>query len=146
MAKIFADLDELFKDVATSAAERSIDIIVVNNTNQTLIWDDSGLEHGERKVVAPDTIAPGAKGRWMLESCGIATGCEGWMHWQVGEGGPMLKVNYDNPDAGSNEYNCWVHPKEDTRYEVSKSGGDGNNARISFTIKNRKFTALEGKK
>ncbi|KAK3312107.1 hypothetical protein B0H66DRAFT_570082 [Apodospora peruviana] len=123
--------------VQNTDAARSIDILLINNTDQTLIWDDSGLEHGKRRITAPDFIEPGKKGRWMLESSGIATGCEGWMHWKVGEDGPMLKVNYDNPYYGSNEYNCWVHPKEDTRYEVSKSGGDGNTARIVFTAKNR---------
>lgn len=128
---------EDFRNIATGAPY-SIEIILVNTTDQTLIWDDSGLEHGTRKVVAPDFINAGAKGRWMLEQCGLMTGCEGWMHWKIGEDGPMLKVNYNNPYVGSNEYNCWVHPKEDTRYEVSKSGGDGNNAKITFTVKNRK--------
>ncbi|KAK4165579.1 hypothetical protein QBC43DRAFT_333454 [Cladorrhinum sp. PSN259] len=132
------DINSTFLHLATyeSKAPRSVDIVLWNKTDKQLIWDDSGLEHGERKHTAPDFIEPGKHGRWMLESRGTMTGCEGWMHWQIGEDGPMLKVNYDNPYVGSNEYNIWVHPKEETRYKVEKRGGDGNNATITFIVRN----------
>ncbi|KAI7759243.1 hypothetical protein LZL87_008620 [Fusarium oxysporum] len=41
----------------SSDAPRSVGITLVNNTNQTFYWDDSGLEHGRRKITAPDDIA-----------------------------------------------------------------------------------------
>ncbi|KAK4163772.1 hypothetical protein QBC43DRAFT_335182 [Cladorrhinum sp. PSN259] len=120
-----------------SGCARSINIILINKSDQQLIWDDSGIDHGVRKVTAPDFIQPRAHGHWMLESNGMLTGCEGWMHWKVGQHGPMLKVNYDNPYDGSNEHNCWVHPQENTLYKVEKTGGGGNHATVVFTFSNR---------
>ncbi|KAK4158662.1 crystal et79 [Cladorrhinum sp. PSN259] len=120
-----------------SMEPRSIAIVLINNSDQQLIWDDSGLDHGKRSITAPDFINPRTHGHWMLESDGFLTGCEGWMHWKVGQDGPMLKVNYDNPYDGGNEYNCWVHPQENTLYKVEKTGGRGNKATIAFTFSNR---------
>ncbi|KAF5249033.1 hypothetical protein FANTH_5626 [Fusarium anthophilum] len=118
---------------ARSDAPRSVGITLVNNTSKTLYWDDSGLEHGKRKITAPDDIAPQKKGRWMLESDGYLTGCEGWMNWRVGEGGPKLKLEYDIPYAGSNEYGYEVEAS-DVGYTVEKRGGSGNRANVVFVI------------
>lgn len=119
---------------ANSAAERSIDITLVNEPESALIWTDSGLDYGKRKIVAPDSIAPGDKGRWMLESAGMATGCEGWMNWKIGENGPMVKLRYDNPWSGSNSYSNWVDP-EDSPYVVERTGGGGDNTQIIYNVK-----------
>ncbi|KAL5600609.1 hypothetical protein FOVSG1_008421 [Fusarium oxysporum f. sp. vasinfectum] len=118
---------------ASSDAPRSVGITLVNNTNQTLYWDDSGLEHGRRKMTAPDDIAPRTKGRWMLESHGYLTGCEGWMNWRIGSGGPKVKLEYDVPYAGSNEYGYEV---ESSSYTIEKRGGSGNHANVVFVVSN----------
>ncbi|KAG5772020.1 hypothetical protein H9Q72_001633 [Fusarium xylarioides] len=60
---------------------RRIAASLVNKTQQTLTWVDSGVDHGTRSDHAPDTIGPGDTGKWGLKSDGFQTGCEGWMKW-----------------------------------------------------------------
>ena len=115
----------------SSMNARSIEVSLVNKTKSTLYWDDSGLDHGTRKTHAPDEIAPGAKGQWKLESNGFKTGVEGWMNWTVGKGGPMLKLEYDNPYVGANSYSCKV---DSSKYTVERDGGKGDHADVVFTV------------
>ncbi|KAM7192958.1 hypothetical protein V8F20_008628 [Naviculisporaceae sp. PSN 640] len=120
----------------TSAA-RSVEVALVNKTGHTLYWSDSGVSHGERKVTAPDTIKNDHTDRWMLESNGFMTGVEGWMNWNVGENaseGAVVKLEYNNPFSGSNKYNGYVTGDNADRYEVTKNGGSGDNAQITFTV------------
>ena len=53
------------------ASERSIWIWLMNNTDEDLTWSDSGVDHGERCKLAPDTIAARDWGSWKLQSCGF---------------------------------------------------------------------------
>lgn len=121
-----------------TSASRSIDITLVNKTDKVLHWSDSGLDHGERKVTAPDTIWPERKGRWMLESNGFMTGAEGWMNWRIDENGSaVVKLEYNNPFTGSNGYSGWVAGDGSERYVVDREGGSGDNAKVVFTVRNR---------
>ncbi|KAM7187807.1 hypothetical protein V8F33_011022 [Rhypophila sp. PSN 637] len=121
-----------------TSASRSIDITLVNKTDQLLVWDDSGLDHGERKVTAPDFIYPGQKGRWMLESDGFMTGAEGWMNWRIeNNGDAKVKLEYNNPFSGSNDYSQKVTGDGSDKYVVDREGGGGDNAKVVFTVRNR---------
>ncbi|RGP63172.1 hypothetical protein FSPOR_8754 [Fusarium sporotrichioides] len=110
--------------------DRGIAVWFMNNTDQELTWSDSGVDHGERSQLAPDTIAPRTWGRWALQSCGFQTGCEGWMTWTFSDG-TKVELGYDNPYYGSNSYSCSVNS---TSYTVSREGGDGNIATIKFIV------------
>ena len=120
-------------EVMGDDAPRRTTIVLVNNTQQTLTWSDSGCDHGERCVLAPDTIAPGASGTWELRSDGFQTGCEGWMEWTVGDNGLTVELKYDNPFYGSNSYPCSVNS---TSYDIGRDGGDGDHATVTFTLTN----------
>jgi hypothetical protein len=96
------------KEKTETMAARKIKILFQNNTQQTLNWVDSGVEHGERSVVAPDQINPHDTGNWALESDGSMTGCEGWMTWRIGDNGPTVTLEYSNPYARENSYSCNV--------------------------------------
>ncbi|CEI67425.1 hypothetical protein FVEN_g11597 [Fusarium venenatum] len=123
------DQDEL---EALLRGNRGVMVFFLNNTQQTVTWSDSGCDHGERCILAPDDIAPGKWGRWALRSCGFQTGCEGWMQWTVdGNGDPTVNLGYDNPYYGSNSYSCSINS---TSYTVDYEGGDGNAAIVKFIL------------
>ncbi|KAI8648486.1 hypothetical protein LRP88_02234 [Fusarium phalaenopsidis] len=110
--------------------DRGVSVWFMNNTDQELTWSDSGVDHGERSQLAPDTIAPWKWGRWALKSCGFQTGCEGWMTWTFSDG-TKVELGYDNPYYGSNSYSCSVNS---TSYTISREGGDGNCATVKFIV------------
>ncbi|KAI1174437.1 hypothetical protein F4777DRAFT_384728 [Nemania sp. FL0916] len=112
-------------------ADRSVAVALRNQTNEELVWEDSGMDHGKRAKLAPDEIAPHSVGYWALESDGWKTGVEGWIEFKVGSGGPTLELKYDNPYIGSNSYGQSV---DSNRYKVERSGGDGNNCKVIFTL------------
>lgn len=60
------------------------------------------------------------------------------MNWKIGNDGPMVKLEYDNPYAGSNSYSNRVDP--DDKYAVERAGGGGDNARVVFKVKQSKNT------
>ncbi|QGI66452.1 uncharacterized protein FFB20_02727 [Fusarium fujikuroi] len=117
-----------------TAAPRRIAVSLVNNTQQTLTWVDSGVDHGTRDAHEPDTIGPGGTGNWGLKSDGIQTGCEGWMKWSIGDNGPIVRLNYDNPYVGSNSYSYSV---ESAQYTINRQGGTSDYATVKFIMSNK---------
>ncbi|KAF5969753.1 hypothetical protein FBULB1_10073 [Fusarium bulbicola] len=81
----------------TTFKPRRIAASLVNHTQQTLIWVDSGVAHGPNSVRAPETIGPHDTGKWGLESDGFQKVCEGWMKWRIGNDGPVVRLDYNNP-------------------------------------------------
>jgi hypothetical protein len=141
---IFDDIGDAFGSAAKAVSStiiseadtspRRIAASLVNKTQQTLTWVDSGVDHGTRDGHAPDTIAPGGAGTWSLKSDGFKTGCEGWMKWRVGDGGPIVKLDYNNPYAGANSYSCSV---DSAKYKVEREGGTGDHATVRFIVSNK---------
>ncbi|KAI1071491.1 hypothetical protein LB507_005080 [Fusarium sp. FIESC RH6] len=117
-------------------AARKIKILFQNNTQQTLNWVDSGVEHGERSVVAPDQINSRDTGNWALESDGFATGCEGWMTWRIGDNGPTVTLEYSNPYVGEISYSCSV---DSNAFTVDWNGGSNDWVEVRFFV-NQKET------
>ncbi|KAF5538914.1 crystal et79 [Fusarium phyllophilum] len=117
-----------------TAAPRRIAASLVNNTQKTLTWVDSGVDHGTRDAHAPDTIGPGDTGKWGLKSDGFQTGCEGWMKWSIGDNGPIVKLDYNNPYVGANSYSCSV---DSAKYTAEREGGTGDHATVRFIVSNK---------
>ncbi|KAF5570757.1 crystal et79 [Fusarium pseudoanthophilum] len=137
---IFGDIAQTFsstfQSVVSVAANqpRKIAASLVNNTQQTLTWVDSGVDHGKRSDHAPDTIGPGDTGKWGIRSDGIQTGCEGWMEWRISDDGPIVRLDYNNPYFGSNSYFCDVNS---AKYTVDWEGGKGDEATVKFILSNK---------
>ncbi|KAF5627602.1 voltage-gated potassium channel [Fusarium sp. NRRL 25303] len=138
---IFDDIGDGFSSVVKAVGSsvisdaapspRTIAASLVNNTQQTLTWADSGVDHGTRDDHALDTIGPGDTGKWSLKSDGFQTGCEGWMKWRIGDNGPIVRLDYDNPYVRSNSYSCSVDSAE---YTVKRQGGTGDFATVKFIV------------
>ncbi|KAF5980216.1 crystal et79 [Fusarium coicis] len=141
---IFDDIGDAFGSAAKAVSStivsegdtspRKIAVSLVNNTQQTLTWVDSGVDHGTRDDHAPDTIGPRDTGKWSLKSAGFQTGCEGWMLWRIGGNGPIVRLDYDNPYVGSNSYSCSV---DSANYTVEREGGSGDHATVRFIVSNK---------
>src|SRR3712207_44308 len=96
------------------------------------------LEHGEWKDRPPQLV--GNRADWESESNGFATGTEGRVTYQIedvdGKRIGELRLHWNNPFVGSNEYHESVSPAAasptDDGFSVVHLGGDGNNASVTF--------------
>jgi len=134
-------LDEVPKHGFSTSAARSVDVTLVNMTERVLRLDDSGVGHGDLRIAAPANILPGRKGRWMLESSGLMKGADGWTKWRIVDenGSAVVKLEYESPWHGSNSFSGSVEGDDSESYLVGREGGSGDNARVFFTLRNRKF-------
>lgn len=114
-------------------AARSVVITVQNNTDSELIRSYYSLSGGIWDVVPPEKIAPGKPGVFESESDGFLTGTEGEADYTIDREG-TVKFFWDDPYAGSNKYS-YQAPKG---YAVEISGGDGDNANVTFTLTKQK--------
>ena len=109
------------------AAAREINVQFHNDSDQALELAHTQLPHGcWRTNSPPSRIDSGATAEIASASCGVATGTEFVLDYYVGGTGKVLRLHYDNPFIGSNEF------KEATPegYAISRTGGDGNEANL----------------
>ncbi|MFF5962097.1 hypothetical protein [Streptomyces luteogriseus] len=101
------------------------------------------LSHGVWAVKPPLMI--GDSGEWVSESSGLATGTEGSVTYQIedidGVRVGEMRIHWDNPFVGSNEYDASVTPTAEAGgalrgYSVLHIGGDGNDANVTFMLLN----------
>jgi len=113
-------------------ASRSTNVTLINNTDLTLILTQATLSHGvwSDGLYPPEKIAPHSKGNWQSESDGFMTGTEGTVTYTVENGTGNVVIHWDNPYAGGNGYSS----SAPNGYEISQSGGSGNNAVVTFTL------------
>lgn len=126
-------------------AARSVDVYFENYLNYSLSLkqDSLKLDHGiwdvypPQKIVQGDSGTPG-KGHWKTESDGFATGTEGSCTYAFYDAAAdqicYVNVHWDDPYAGSNEYDITT---DSVNAKVSYSGGDGDNASVTFKIEPR---------
>lgn len=126
-------------------AARSVDVYFENYLNYSLSLkqDSLKLDHGiwdvypPQKIVQADSGTPG-KGHWKTESDGFATGTEGSCTYAFYDAAAdqicYVNVHWDDPYAGSNEYDITT---DSVNAKVSYSGGDGDNASVTFKIEPR---------
>ncbi|CAB4444352.1 unnamed protein product [Rhizophagus irregularis] len=110
------------------AADRSAEVEVINKSKIDLWLSSYVLKKGAWEKTPPVNIGPKSKGQWKSKSNRILTGTEG---------GTTYKCDQDKfgfywyvPYYGANVYNSSC-PK---KYECSCKGGEGSNAKVTFTI------------
>jgi hypothetical protein len=131
--------------IAKSPAARSIQVRFTNKSDSKLKLVKSQLDHGcwaEESTVSyapPPEISREQSILIESESCGILTGTEFHVAYQLHDGEEMEMI-YDNPYAGSNSYNE-VTPKG---YTFTRTGGGGNNAELTVTFSGCSSSVCDG--
>lgn len=89
---------------------RSTTITIANPTDQDLTLIASHTCHGcwTNDIAPPQTIAKNSCASWEAESCGIGTGTEGWVKYQIsnpvtGCVPELVFIYWDNPFAWRND-------------------------------------------
>jgi hypothetical protein len=83
----------------------------------------------------PQTIKAGDQAvAWESESDGILSGTEGSVTYKFDETNDVLKLVWVNPFFGSNHYRVEEIP---TEFSCPYEGGDGDNARVTFSLKKK---------
>jgi hypothetical protein len=122
-------------------AARSTHVTVINRAGRlNLVKLKQELDHGVWSSEPPALI--GNLGTWMSESDGFATGTEGRVVYQIqtdeGELVGQLRLGWDNPFVGSNEYSESVSPQATSAttpgFSVVHVGGGGDNAEVTFEL------------
>ncbi|MFD8694036.1 Crystal protein ET79 [Kitasatospora purpeofusca] len=119
--------------VTTQEAARSTGVSFRNSTLQQLQRTDSGLAHGcwSRDGLPQDAIAKTVTATWKSESCGFATGTEGYTVYRfASDWNKTVTLRWNNPYSGRNSYSC----DAPSGYQCTWSGGSGNNADVAFTL------------
>ncbi len=127
-------------------SSRSTTVKLINNTPATLKLTNAKLSHGvwSQNMYPPETINGNSDGIWMSESDGFMTGTEGTVTYALPNGAGNVVIHWDNPYVGSNSYSDSVP----SGYQISRSGGGGDNATVTFTLevsKNIKSTSFRSK-
>jgi hypothetical protein len=118
----------------SNEASRSVDVYFDNQTDIMLTRRTFGLAHGiwTNDKVPPEQIAGQTKAYWRSESDGFMTGTEGFAEYYPGvDLESIVRVIWDNPWLGSNKYT----ESAPSGYKISHSGGSGDNATVTFTMK-----------
>ncbi|MFE6747205.1 Crystal protein ET79 [Kitasatospora purpeofusca] len=119
--------------VGIQEAARSTGVAFRNSTLQQLQRTDSGLAHGcwSRDGLPQDAIAKTVTATWKSESCGFATGTEGYTVYRfASDWNKTVTIRWNNPYSGRNSYSC----EAPSGYQCDWSGGSGNNANVAFTL------------
>lgn len=87
-------------------AARSVTIKVQNDFDVALVFDHDSLQHGIWGSNPPPRIEPATTSQWVAESDGVATGTEGtvWYRLDVPGTTGLVRLHWDNPFVGSNNY------------------------------------------
>ncbi|MCC4621693.1 metallophosphoesterase [Xanthomonas cassavae CFBP 4642] len=121
--------------------DRSTDVNIVNNIvapMSDLIFVDKGInsgwDSGIWKSTPPMTILfPYGTGKMGTTSNAWLHGAGGWVKYKVKNDGTILTFSWVNPYKGSNGYH--TSESNDGLYSITRNGGSGNNASVTFSVK-----------
>lgn len=108
---------------------------LVNNSDRTLVRSGGGLSHGCWVTQPPAQVAPGANVTWESDSCGILTGTEGEVFYQIqGEAsGQNAHFYWDDPTCCSNSFASDV--PANLPYVATNNGpAHGDNITVNYTF------------
>ncbi|KAJ3537585.1 hypothetical protein NM208_g6247 [Fusarium decemcellulare] len=110
---------------------RSTNITIINQTSLDLDLKSGILDHGTwSDGLGPvNTIFAQDQGTMEAESDGFMTGDEGELRYSSSAG--TFHFTFDNPWNGSNSYD----EKAPSGYTITRSGGGGDNASVTWTIR-----------
>jgi hypothetical protein len=113
-------------------ASRSVTVTFNNNTSQSFVLSNAALQGGawSQNMYPPRQLAPGQTVTWESESNGFATGTQGIVTYSAQGGAGQAVVSWDDPFSGDNAYTQLATGP----YQIVRSGGDGNNANVTFTL------------
>ena len=119
------------------SAARSVATTLQYAGGAQLVLYSKSLRHGCWSSAPADTVDAGATADWATESCGIMAGVEGYVVYCLGglvndrcPDDKRVKLSFDNPYIGSNEYSVSVP----TGCSGSYSGGDGNDSHVTYAV------------
>jgi hypothetical protein len=119
-----------------ASAARSTWVIVRNNSKWTLSAPNYYLTSGVWTVKPNSVILPGQESSFGSESSGFMTGTRGVVDYFANNGQEITMI-WSNPYVGSNSYTVWISgTASGGKILVTRSGGSGNNAVVTFTISN----------
>jgi hypothetical protein len=113
-------------------ATRSVEVVLLNNTDQVLSFVDGQFE-GESEGMPPGGIQAHSYGDWQSGSDGFAQGTGGFMVYSFA--GKQLRVDWDNPFIGSNDYSQSITGTGASDFTVDLVGGEGNRSTIFFILR-----------
>lgn len=113
-------------------AYNSTTIIIKNNTNEELVLHSATLKEGKWAPggYPPQTIFKMSKGEFENIATNNFTGVQGAVSYRLNNRWGTVSVNWDNPLLGNNTYGDSVPGG----FEMSRTGGSGNQARVIFTL------------
>ncbi|GAA4985938.1 hypothetical protein [Kitasatospora paranensis] len=125
---------------ASGAAARSVLVQVDNWTQCEMDFVSASLSGGIWTGTdwPPAVITNSTWGVWQSESNGVGTGTEGFATYQLhkcvnpANNYTWVKFHWNDPFYGSNSYDT---NGTGAGVKVTRSGGSGNNAVVSFTVK-----------
>lgn len=118
------------KEAADSA--RSVEATIENLTDSAFTFSKQDMKGGVMKEAPTADIPPQSNGSFLATSHGVATGTSGSVYYNVEGIKDKIQLIFDNPFAGSNSYDI----KTPKGFEGTIGGGGGNNAAVTYTIRN----------
>ncbi|WP_051943021.1 hypothetical protein [Streptacidiphilus rugosus] len=123
-----------------NAPARSVFVEVDNWTQCEMDFVGADLSHGIWTGVnwPPAVITNSTWGVWGSESNGVATGTEGTATYQLfhcvnpANNYKWVAFHWDDPFVGANSYD---NKGTSSGVKITRSGGSGDNAVVSFTVK-----------
>lgn len=87
-------------------AARSVTIRIQNDFDVALLADHDSIQHGIWESAPPSRIEPGTTGHAVAASDGVLTGTEGtvWYRLDIADTTDLVRFHWDNPYAGSNNF------------------------------------------
>jgi hypothetical protein len=113
-------------------AQRSVIIVINNQTSQDLVYTSVNYPHGAPLSPPPQNIpANTSSPAWEVDSGGTGTGVEGNViyHFQS-DSSQLVSLYFDDPFIGSNVFSG----QAPAGYSVSTTVTGGNNASVVYTL------------
>ena len=130
--------------VGAQSSTRATNVRLQNQSGSSLSCVAAGLDAGEWASVPPDEIAVGASARFRTQSDlkKFSPSTKGSARFAIGTTGYVVQLDWENPFAGSNRYDCrFLRDGADVTsrapFTCKTSGGSGNDASPEFTIRSR---------
>jgi hypothetical protein len=115
------------------ATTRYVEVVLINSTSEQLSFVEGEFE-GAAVLQPPSGIAPVSYGHWQSKNGKALQGTGGHTTFALASG-PQVKVTWNNPWIGSNDYTQTVSGTGAAGFTVDRVGGGGNQATVFFIVR-----------